>query len=165
MADIRHTARRTLLWVLAVIVAFLIGFGWQYVLAQRAANQLADARAQLALAEDEATLGAATLEAQRGSYEIARQLASDFYSALDRDARLVPDSASAAVQGMLAQRDAIITMLSRSDPASASILDRYFTQYRTALHGPQGVRPLSPAPAAPAAPDSMAAPDSAAGTP
>ena len=152
--------RNTLLAVLAVLVAFGIGFGWQYADAHRLGGELAVASEALELQRLESTLGAATIEAQRGSYEIARQHASDFFTGLQSAAGTVREDLRPPLSDMLAQRDAMITALSRSDPQSGPLLAQLFVRFRLALGeevGPQGAPPATPPRPEPAVNDSVRA--------
>jgi len=115
---------------IAVVLIFLVAFGLQYARAERL-------RAELAVARTEATLGASALEAQRGSYEVSRRLASDFFTQLQATVGEAPAAIRPQLNSILDQRDATITMLSRSDPQAGAVLQLMFTQYRTALHGPE----------------------------
>lgn len=77
------------------------------------------------------TLATATINANRGEYELARQQASDFFNALRteiyRDDSSFDGEQLKNAQSILAQRDEINTLLARSDSASANRLtDLYF---------------------------------------
>lgn len=147
--------RWTLYGAIAVVLIFLIAVGLQYTRAERLESDLAVARA-------EATLGASAIEAQRGSYEVARRLASDFFTQLQATVGDAPAAVRPQLVTILGQRDATITMLSRSDPQSGDILARMFTQYRTALHGPETApEPPMSTSQPPGGSTSVAAPDSA----
>lgn len=119
----------------AVVLVFVAAMVTQYGRARSATAEASTLRGELALARAEATLGAAALDAQRGSHETARRLASSFFTDLQAQADQVPPSARAAVSSLLAQRDPTITLLSRGDPESAEVLFRMFTEYRAAIHG------------------------------
>lgn len=149
MPDSTTPPRWTIYAAIAVILLFITAMGWQYVRANRLESQLAVARA-------EATLGASALEAQRGSYEVARRLASDFFTQLQATVGSAPSAVQPQLSTILGQRDATITMLSRNDAQSADVLARMFIQYRTALHGPE---------AAPAPPMSTGQPPAGAKAP
>ncbi len=123
-----------------VVVAFLVGFGWQFGRAHTLAGQLDQARRELTFQRMEATLGAATIEAQRGGFEPARQLASDFFTQLQAAADQAPSAGQAQLQQLLAQRDQIITELSRSDAGAGAVLSQLFVRYRTAV----GENPAAP---------------------
>lgn len=136
MPDSTTRQRWTIYAGIAVILLFITAMGWQYLRANRLESQLAVART-------EATLGASALEAQRGSYEVARRLASDFFTQLQATVGSAPSAVQPQLRTILGQRDATITMLSRNDAQSADVLARMFTQYRAALHGPE-MAPASP---------------------
>lgn len=108
-----------------------------------AQSQLEEARMQLALQQHESTLAVAAIEAVRGSFEISRQLASDFFSGLQQDVNRAPEAARAEFSNILTQRDAMITALSRSDPQAAPQLIQLLIRYRLAMGEPVG--PQTPA--------------------
>lgn len=120
------------------MIGFGIGAFWQYTNARTQAQHRAAVERDLAFQTLEATLGAATIEAQRGSYEISRQLASDFFSGLQRELGRAPGEARAALEEISQQRDAMITALSRSDPQAGAMLAQLFTRYRIAMGKPVG---------------------------
>ena len=122
---------RRLAWiVLALVVGFVVGFGWQYTRAERLRDDAAAASRALRAARLDATLASAVIESQQGHYELARQLASAFFTGLRQ--RLQPRLGGAPAdlaQRLLAQRDVMITTLARNDPASASALLRLRGEY------------------------------------
>jgi 4-hydroxy-3-methylbut-2-enyl diphosphate reductase IspH len=122
----------------ALIVGFAVGALWQYTSARGYAQQLRSTQAELSFKRMEATLGTATIEAQRGSHEIARQFASDFFSRLQSDIGQATGERRQALQEILQQRDAMITALSRGDPQSGALLAQLFMRYRIALGEPVG---------------------------
>jgi hypothetical protein len=140
--------RNILLAIVAVVVAFLIGFGWQWSRANALDERATTAERALELQRVESTLGAAAIDAQGGSYETARQHASEFFTLLqDAVANATEDEPAertTAMRELLGQRDAIITMLSRSDPQSGPQLARMFMRYRIALG--ERVGPTNPMP-------------------
>jgi hypothetical protein len=129
--------------VIAVLAAFLIGFAWQYTRARAAEQQLAQTTDELTFKRLEATLAAATIEADRDNYEIARQLSSEFFTNLQRDMRRAPQERQLELQRIAGQRDAIITAASRSDPQTGSLLAQLYSTYRVAF----GDNPVSVQPA------------------
>jgi hypothetical protein len=128
---------------IGIVAAFLIGFGWQYSRARSFENRLADVTRDYTFKRLEATLAAATIEAQRGNYELARRHSSDFFTALQDALPDAPDNARATLQRISTQRDAIITATSRSDTQAASILEQLYGSYRVAFGGV----PVAPTPA------------------
>jgi broad specificity phosphatase PhoE len=146
---------------LAAIVGFLIGFGWQYASARSSGQRLDTATRELRLARLEATLAVAVTEAQRGDYEHARTQASAFFTEAQRAVTTAKARArrnatlsgpEEALRQLLLRRDSTVTLLSRNDTGSTSMLVSHLAAYRAVLHGITGARPTPPAnaPAAPA---------------
>jgi hypothetical protein len=99
----------------------------------RAIEQRDAAQRGVRLAQLQNTLAAAVIEVQRGEYEPARQLTSDFYTNLRRQtdgdtASLFTPSQREGLRSLLEQRDELISLLARSDPAAT---DRLFGVYST----------------------------------
>jgi hypothetical protein len=111
--------------------------------ANKAVEQRDVAQREVRLGQLQNTLAAAMVDVHRGEYEPARQATSDFYSSL----RQQIDAGSASVftasqreklRPLLAERDEIITLLARSDPAA---VDRLVSVYSTYKKLNQGVSP------------------------
>lgn len=130
------SARGWLLVALAVALAFGLGYGWQYFEATQVRGELTELRGHAELAQLEAELAAATIEAMRGSYEVARQHASGFFTELQESVDEVPPGVRGRARDVLAQRDAVITALSRANPDSGDLLARLFLQLRSAGPAP-----------------------------
>jgi hypothetical protein len=83
--------------VLVVAAAVLLAFAgialWQSARAIAAERRLVAVRTELTLQRNESTLALAAIEAGRGSYELARQLASDFFTGLQAEVDQAPDAA------------------------------------------------------------------------
>jgi hypothetical protein len=152
--------------VAGALVGLAVGALWVYSGSRGHAGRLDGAERDLAFTRMEATLGAATVEAQRGSYEISRQLASDFFTRLQARIGEAEVPQRQELSGILERRDAMITALSRGDPQSGSMMAQLFTRFRIAMGEPVGPTdatnsPVSPPPAAsppgaaPATPDSQ----------
>lgn len=140
-----------LVWLLTVAVAFLGGFGWQYVRAYHLTETLQKTGRELVLQRMENQLAAATFEAQLGSYETARRLASQFYTTLQSSVISGPAVVdSAQFQLILQRRDATITLLSRADPGAARALADQYTSFRVAIGGPGAAFPAAGSAALPA---------------
>lgn len=146
------TRKQTLLVAGAVVLAFLIGFGWQYLRASSLSDELEETRRALVLERLETSLAAAAIEAQRGSYEAARQFVSEFYTGLQENIGAAPEAARPELERLLAQRDALVTALSRGDPATADLLPRLLVRYRTALEGLDAALPVAQPGVSPPAP-------------
>jgi hypothetical protein len=132
-----------LIGVLATVLAFLIGFGWQFSRARALQENLDTANVELTFKRLEAKLAAGTIEADRGNYEIARQLASEFFTGLQTDLERAPEQRQPELRRILAQRDVVITAASRSDPQSGSLMAQLYNTYRVAF----GDAPVSAQPA------------------
>jgi hypothetical protein len=135
-----------MLMAIAVVMAFLLGMAIQYARGERLGNKLSETEGALVIARLEATLGAAALEAQRQNYEPSRQLASDFFSDLQRNIGQIPSEMRTELQQILSLRDATITMLSRRDPESGNVLVSTFARYRAAVGRGAPQTPVAPAP-------------------
>jgi len=107
--------------------------------ARESSARLAAATHELNLAQAQSALASAVLDLQRGNYELAREAASNFFTAL----RAETDSGTGstlspaqieAVRPLLDQRDGIITMLARNDPASADQLADLYASYRVIMN-------------------------------
>ena len=132
--------RRIIVYAVAVLFVFLLGLVPMWLKARDSAAHLARAEQQLNLARLQNTLAGATIDARRGDYEPARQSASQFFTTLraeiDKGETSIFNAAQkSAVPSLFAQRDEIITLLARSDPASADRLSDLFVAYRKALSG------------------------------
>lgn len=127
--------KTALLAATGALLAFAIGFGWQFARAERLERELEEARRDLVFEQLESTLGAAAVEAMRGSHETARQLTSEFFTGLQQNVSRVPPDVREEMQAILAQRDSLITALSRSDPQAGDLLARLFVRYRLAWEG------------------------------
>ena len=132
--------QRFLIYAGALLVAFLLGFVPMWLKARTANNTLMEAEHQLVLTRMQNDLSAAVIDARRGDYEPARQAASRFFTSL----RAELDKASSsnytqaqreAMQPLFAGRDEVITLLARSDPASADRLSDLFVAYRKIMSG------------------------------
>lgn len=119
--------------VVATVMAFAVGFFWQNMRARSLQDKLDTANVELTFERLEATLAAATIEADRGNYEISRQLASEFFTGLQTDLPRAPQERQAELRRILAQRDAVITAASRSDPQSGSLIAQLYSTYRVAF--------------------------------
>ena len=120
-----------------VFAAFLVGFVPMWLTARTRANERDAARQTLRLTEIENTLAAAAIHARRGEYEPAREAASAFYtnlrSELDGGQSAFSGSQREAMQSLLAQRDQMITLLARGDPAVAERLADAYMSYRRTM--------------------------------
>lgn len=133
-------ARRYLIYGGVLLVVFLLGFVPMWLQARAAAGRLAEAERRLTLVGMRSDLASAAVDARRGDYEPARQTVSQFFTSLraeiDKgDGSAFTQAQRAGVQPLFDGRDEIITLLARSDPASADRLSDLFVAYRKALGG------------------------------
>jgi hypothetical protein len=147
--------RRTLLIAAAaLVVGFLLGFVPEMVGKRHAERDLTAARLELRLSRQQGRLGAALAESMRGNYERSRQLMARYFTDLQSTAGQVPDARKRqALNGILSQRDEIITLLSRSQPETQQRLMILYTQMFAAIDPEGAVAPaVTTAPAPPAVP-------------
>lgn len=123
-----------------LLAVFLIGFVPMWLTARDRANYLVETSSQLKAVQMQNMLASAVIDARRGEYEPARQFASDFFTSLGAEIQLGENSllTQPQVEGarpLLGQRDEIITLLARSDPASADRLTGLYVEYRKLIGG------------------------------
>lgn len=135
--SVREKSRTGFLWAsLAVVIAFLIGFGWQFYEANTVRDDLAAIEDELMLERLRTQLGQAALNAQAGDYESARQQMSDFFRQLQENSDAMPDAVRSVADDFLDDRDQIITGLSRSNPETAATLYRMLGELSSAIDQP-----------------------------
>lgn len=135
---------KKLLWgLIAVAVAFLAGFGWQYYNARTIGERLEQTEQALAVERLRVGLAQAAVAAQSGDFEAARSQMSDFFTAVQGRLEELPPDMRAVAEELLRDRDEIITGLSRANPEAAEHLYGMLLRFRTSVGDP-------PATAAPA---------------
>ena len=132
--------QRILIYAGVLLVVFLLGFVPMWLKARAANNRLADTERQLTLARTQNNLSSAVIDARRGEYEPARQAVSQFFTTLQAEIAKADSSSytqaqRAKLQQVSAGRDELITLLARSDPASADRLADLFVGYRKIMNG------------------------------
>jgi hypothetical protein len=135
--------RRVALYVTLSAGFFLLGFVPMWVKANKVVEQRDVAQRELRLRQLQNSLAAAMVDVQRGEYEPARQTASEFYTSLRHqidagDSSIFTASQREKLKALLAERDDVITLLARSDPAS---VERLFSVYSTYKKLSNGVSP------------------------
>jgi hypothetical protein len=132
------TSRRILLFVGAALVVFLAGFVPMWMKARDQSTGREKAEQALAVARIVKDLGSSAIDARRAEYEAAREEASAFFTEahVEIDQRghstLSPQQRD-SLAPLLAPRDELITLLARSDPASADRLSNLYVAVRKAL--------------------------------
>ena len=132
--------RRLLLYAALFLGVFLLGFVPMWMTARERTRERDTAQAALRISTLQNSLASAAIDARRGEYEPARQAASTFFTdlrtELERGRDSVFDEAQQnALRPAFDTRDDTITLLARSDPASADRLADIYHKYRQALAG------------------------------
>jgi hypothetical protein len=133
ISELNIPLRRVALFATLALGFFLLGFAPMWLKATRAIEQRDAAQRVVRLGQLQNTLAAALIEVQRGQYEPARQLTSDFYTDLRRqvdsdNGTLLTSGEREGFRSLLTERDELITLLARSDTAGQ---DRLFAVYST----------------------------------
>jgi hypothetical protein len=132
--------QRFIIYAGVLVVIFLLGFVPMWLKARTATRNLVETEHQLTLARMQSNLASAVIDARRGDYEPARQAASQFFTSLraeiDKgDSSSFTKGQREGMQTLFAGRDELITLLARSDPASADRLSDLFVTYRKIMNG------------------------------
>ena len=132
--------RRFIIYGGVLLVIFLLGFVPMWLKARNANSSLVEAEHQLSLVRMQNQLASAVIDARRGEYEPARQAASQFFTSLraeiDKgDTSNFTKAQREGLQPLFAGRDELITLLARSDPASADRLSDLYVAYRKIMGG------------------------------
>jgi hypothetical protein len=131
---------RWLLLALGAVFVFIAGLAIPYARAVRLDAQLERTERALTLARLENTVATAALEARRGRYESARQLASDFFTRLQGAGVDLPAEARDEMRAVLTHRDTTITLLSRGAATSTDLLEHLIAEYRGVLRAAAAAR-------------------------
>lgn len=131
--------QRFIIYAGVLLVVFLLGFLPMWLRARTTNSSLAETERQLVLARMQGSLASAAIDARRGDYEPARQAASQFFTSvraeIDKgEASILTKAQRDAIQPLFAGRDEVITLLARSDPASADRLSDLFVAYRKIMN-------------------------------
>ena len=134
-----HWMRRVIIYAALLLIAFLLGFVPMWLTSRESSSRLSEAEHQLSLAQMQNALASAVIDARRGEYESARLAASNFFTSLraeiDRgDASAFSLAQREGVQPLFTRRDEIITLLARSDPASADRLSDLYVSFRKIMN-------------------------------
>lgn len=132
--------RRILIYAGVLIVVFLLGFLPMWLRSRAANNSLAETKRHLILAEIQNDVASAAIDARRAEYEPARQKVSQFFTTLQAETAKGDSSSYTRaqrdqLQQLFAGRDELVTLVARSDPASADRLTDLFVAYRKIMTG------------------------------
>ena len=129
--------RRLLAYALVLLAVFLLGWMPMWLQARSRAAELDAAHRDIRGLRLENTLGAAALLARRGEYAEAREAASRFFTQaredVDNATSPLPEPQREALRAALSERDELIALLARNDPASAERLANVYAAYREAV--------------------------------
>lgn len=130
--------RRFLIYAAVLLVVFLVGLVPMWLKARERAAERDTALTALRINTLQNTLANAAIDARRGEYEPARKAASEFYTGLKTELERGRESGfsetqQTALNTLFDTRDDTITLLARSDPASAERLSDLHTRYRQAV--------------------------------
>jgi acyl-CoA synthetase (AMP-forming)/AMP-acid ligase II len=134
----RASSRRFVVFTVAIFAAFLLGLVPMWLTSRDRARELTHATQQLRAAHLQNLLASAALDARRGDYELARQSASRFFTEARAEADRGSDSAFPPdqvqqLERLFRERDEVITLLARSDPAAAERLSDLFVSFRATV--------------------------------
>ena len=127
--------RRVSIYAGFLLVVFLLGFVPIWLKSREYSSRLSQVEHRLDIALMENNLASAVIVARRGEYESARQAASLFFNSLRAETDKGNDSALSQTQregmrSLFVPRDEIITLLARSEAASADRLSDLYVSYR-----------------------------------
>ena len=130
--------RRVGIYLGVALVIFLLGLVPMWLKARANASQRDAARRELRVSRMQNALASAAVDAARGEYEPARRSASDFFTALREEVDVAGEGSVLAasqrehLRPLLQQRDDLITLLARSDPAATPRLFDLHASFRKA---------------------------------
>jgi hypothetical protein len=132
--------QRILIYAGVLLIVFLLGFVPMWLKSRAANSRLAEVEQQLVLARVQNGLASGVIDARRAEYEPSRQAVSQFFMTLQAEIAKADSSSytraqRGQLQQLLAGRDELITLLARSDPASADRLADLFVAYRKIMNG------------------------------
>jgi hypothetical protein len=119
--------------LLAIVIAFFIGFGWQFYRATTVGQALSAVEHELVVERLRVQLANATLAAQDGRYEAARREMSDFFNRIQTQRAILPRPLVSVGDEFLAMRDDVITGLSRANPEYAGVLRGMLDRFNEAI--------------------------------
>jgi hypothetical protein len=121
-----------------VVLAFLLGLVPMGLKAWRSASERDAAQHQLRLCNLQLTLASAAINARRAEYENARQNTSEFFTDLhnqleDNTRSDLTQTQRDGLKPLINDRDNLITLLARGDPASADRLSDLYAAYQKVM--------------------------------
>ena len=132
-------ARRIAIYAVVLAAVFLLGLIPMWFVARGRAAERDAAQRDLRLCRLQNSLSSAALDARRGEYERARVAASTFFTSLSEQVSTTTATSDLAatqkdsLRPLLTQRDDLITLLARSDPAAADRLSEIYMSVQKAM--------------------------------
>ncbi|HEX2269836.1 MAG TPA: hypothetical protein VHH35_09885 [Pyrinomonadaceae bacterium] len=133
--------RRIGIYAAVLLVGFLLGLIPMWLSARSRAAERDTAQHDLRLCRLERNLLSAAVESRRGEYERARLAASNFFTSLREQVDQTGGRSDLSVaqreslKPLLDQRDDLITLLARSDPAAADRLAEMYMAFSKSMGG------------------------------
>jgi len=130
--------RRALFYLAGITLIFLLGFLPMWFKVAHLEKERDAAQSALRLAQVQLALAAAAIDARRGEYEHARLSVIKFFTDVTAEMQRtagssIPAAQRETLQPLLAQRDELVTLLARGDPASAERLANLYVAFRQAV--------------------------------
>ncbi len=140
MAATSSAMKKWLIGIGLLLLAFLLGFVPMWISNRQLSADLANRDRELRRSRIQNTLTAATIYARRGEYETARQNASSFFTEVRAEIDkgnegILNEQERIGLNGVMAERDEVITLLSRNDPAAAERLSNAYVEYAAVVPG------------------------------
>lgn len=142
----RSFLSRFLLLLLAGLLIYFIAYVPVKLQVRQLIRERDAARNAIRLKETQIALASATVDARRGEYEAGRQEAAEFFTFVSNELLKANESAfdaedHAALEKLLSERDDLITLLARADPAAAERLSNLYLSFRQIIsQGTSGPR-------------------------
>lgn len=132
--------RRVAFYVSLAVGFFLLGLVPMWLKVNKSVEQRDVAQREVRLRQLQNNLAEATVDVQRGEFERARQSTSEFYTNLRHqvdagDSSIFTASQREKLKPLLAERDEVITLLARSDPAGVHRLFSIYSTYKKLNNG------------------------------
>lgn len=139
--EIEARLKRIAIYAVILVIGFLLGAVPMWLKARTAAHERDVARREVRLCKLQSTLASATLIARRGEYEVARKATSEFFTSLYDQVHATGGASDLTspqrdgLRPLMNDRDNIITLLARGDPASADRLSDLYVSYLKTMGG------------------------------
>jgi hypothetical protein len=131
--------RKLILWAVAFLAVFAIGYLPQYLESRRLRQELAAAHQETRLARLRDLAGMAYLEVTQNNYGVAASLSTEFFDQAQQLSRSISSGAQRqALEELLRRRDEVTAGIAKADPAVSAILQDIVRKLHGAPLGPAG---------------------------